>query len=77
MTKPEKPRNEIKSMIIERVNAQAPDKIVGIEILPVIGRQANWTPGIYWPSSIAGSMTEVILLKVVRELQREFDISDR
>jgi hypothetical protein len=75
MSKLKKSRNEIEAMVIERVNARAKGKIVGIEILSKVGKRANWSTGIYLPPSVAGTMTEVILMDVIMDLQREFDIS--
>jgi hypothetical protein len=69
-------RAEIARMIIERVNAAAPEKIEGIDIVPVHRPIANWGPGVYWPPAVAKGMTETILLEVVADLQREYDIAD-
>jgi hypothetical protein len=72
-----KTRKEIAAMIIERVNAEAPEKIEEIEILPLVSNSfnANWTPGAHRPSTIRGGVTENILQRVVADLRRQFDIS--
>jgi hypothetical protein len=76
MAKPTKPRAEIAEMIVERVNAQAPERIDGIAINNLAHPIANWAPGVYWPTLARDSPTAAILAKVVAELRREFDIND-
>jgi hypothetical protein len=72
-----KTRKEIAAMIVERVNAEAPEKIEEIDILPLVSNSfnANWTPGAHKPSTIRGGVTENILQRVVADLRRQFDIS--
>jgi hypothetical protein len=73
-----KTRKEIATMIVERVNAEAPEKIEEIDILPLVANSfnANWSPGAHKPSTIRGGVTENILQRVVADLRRQFDISE-
>jgi hypothetical protein len=58
------------------VNALAPEKIEGVDILSLHHPIGNWGPGLIWPPVIRGGVTEGIVLDVVAELHREFDASD-
>jgi hypothetical protein len=76
MTKATKTRKEIAALIVDRVNALALEKIEGVDIVPVHHPIGNWGPGLIWPPVIRGGVTEGIILDVVAELHRDFDISD-
>jgi hypothetical protein len=71
-------REKIAAMIVAQTNADAKEKIEGIEIIPMYsdGHAPNWSAGTYWPVATAGGLTELTLQRVVAELQEEFDISD-
>jgi hypothetical protein len=69
-------RKEISAMIVDRVNATAPEKLEGIDINPIIHPVTNWSPGLYWPPSAAGGLTKQLLEKVVSDLQQDFEISE-
>jgi hypothetical protein len=76
MTKATKTRKEIAALIVDRVNALALEKIEGVDIVQVHHPIGNWGPGLIWPPVIRGGVTEGIILDVVAELHRDFDISD-
>jgi hypothetical protein len=72
--KPTKTRKYLAALIVERVNTRAPEKIEGLDIVPVHNPVGNWGPGLIWPPVIKGGETEGIIFEVVSELVREFDI---
>jgi hypothetical protein len=74
--KPTRTRKHLAALIVERVNARAPEKIEGVDIVPVYNPIGNWGPGLIWPPVIKGGETENIIFGVVSELVRDFDISD-
>jgi hypothetical protein len=76
VSKPTKSRKEIASLIVELVNAQSPEQIEGVDIISVYDPIGNWGPGLIWPPVIKGGITEGIILDVVADLHRQFDISD-
>jgi hypothetical protein len=69
-----KTRIEIAAMIVDRVNTRAPEKIEGVDIVPVHNPIANWGPGLIWPPVAKNGVTEGIITEVVAELCRDFDI---
>jgi len=57
MTKPTKTRKEFAALIVERVNALAPEKIEGVDIVPVHHPIGNGGPGLIWPPVIRDGIT--------------------
>ena len=78
MFRPTMARETMAALIVERVNAQAPEKIEGIHIIDVtsIGSSPNWTAADYWPPAPEGGLTEIILFSVINYLRHEYDIED-
>ncbi|MGY0575940.1 hypothetical protein ACTGJ9_037005 [Bradyrhizobium sp. RDM12] len=74
MTKIMKTRKELAAMIVERVNRETPEKIEGVDIVPVHNPVVNWTIGLIWPPVARNGVTEAIVVHVVAELCRDFDI---
>jgi hypothetical protein len=76
VTKATKTRKEIAALIVDRVNARAPEKIEGVDIVPIHHPIGNWGPGLIWPPVIRDGVIEGIILGVVTELHRDFDVTD-
>lgn len=76
MSRPTMTRKTMASLIVEQVNAEAPERIEGINIVGVAssGSSPNWTTGDYWPPATKGGLTEIILDGVINDLRHEFDI---
>jgi hypothetical protein len=64
------------ALIVEQVNAEAPERIEGINIVDMAstGSNPNWTTGDYWPPATKGGLTEIILYGVINDLRHAFDI---
>ena len=76
MSRPTMTRETMAALIVEQVNAEAPERIEGINIVDMASRGSspNWTTGDYWPPATKGGLTEIILYGVINDLRHEFDI---
>jgi hypothetical protein len=74
MPKPTITRDELSEIIVGLVNIDAPDKIKGIVINPVVSPLTNWGAGPYWPTAAADGVTDAIVQKVVGQMQQDFEI---